>query len=272
MEEQDHHLLQPLISTTFPAAATGTSSHKADDNIRFIISSNSGIIIRFLLIILIGTVSVWANYEASKGLIITVINDSGNSSPGKRFSLFYVSNDKATRIVLTTSQFVENLLYPEDHHTQTSYSPNPKKQVNHVILRLATQNLTTKFLVESTKNHEYILHLCPSIMDQENYNHEVSSAVLKGMSRIWLWDGDGQGNSPQGLINGMVEYISSLAGLTPELPEYSDDGNYWEGKDAIAVAQLLDYCEKQNVGFIRRLNQAMRNDWHTLTSSKCIIE
>lgn len=116
-------------------------------------------------------------------------------------------------------------------------------------------------------------------MEEPNFNHVIVSAVQKGMSRIWLWDGEG--NAPRGLVNGMIEYISSLAGFAPELncghhgklPEYYDIESYWKGKlDPRGVAQFLDYCEKQNVGFIRRLNQAMKNDWHDSLGSNCIIE
>ncbi|KAK1393382.1 hypothetical protein POM88_012438 [Heracleum sosnowskyi] len=164
--ESKHHqafLFEPLLlpSTSSPAESTTANAHKDAAHIKAVITSSSDIVFRFFCIILIGTISLWANYEASKGFHITVINDEGDSFAGNRFSHFYISDDKATRIIFDTSKFVENILYPSDHvhHHQSQFF---KKQVNHVILRLANQNMSADIVVESRANNEFgqkIMHV-----------------------------------------------------------------------------------------------------------------
>ncbi|CAK9173926.1 unnamed protein product [Ilex paraguariensis] len=259
MEEQ--HLLQPLLSTTTTATtdhAASATSFISDNGKAFL--SDLGIIFRLVLIILIGMVSIWANHEASKGFAITIINETADTSPGRCFSLFYETNDKATRILLNASKFVENILYLDDSL--------PKKQVDHVIFRLASRNLTHMVTVDYGQDNEFVLHVNPSIMQETNFSHAMLLAVQRGMARIWLWDG--QGNAPLYLINGMVEYITELAGFGTALnsgvgDSLESDYTCWNSKDSKAVAQFLNNCERHRPGFIGRLNQAMRQGWHDRT-------
>ncbi|KAK9924096.1 hypothetical protein M0R45_032484 [Rubus argutus] len=51
-----------------------------------ITSTDPRILIRFLSVVLVGILSLWANHEASKGFDITVLNDVPRDSPtGQRF-------------------------------------------------------------------------------------------------------------------------------------------------------------------------------------------
>ncbi|KAA8524146.1 hypothetical protein F0562_010423 [Nyssa sinensis] len=255
---EDRHLLDPLLTTNSTRSTTiVTSENDNDVDNTKVISSNWAIIFRLVLVIFIGLVSVWANCEASKGFEISITNDAADFPAGQRFTLFFVSNDKARRMVLKTSKFVEGLLYPNNS--------NPKKQVNHVILRLAGQNLTHTVVVDSGKEYEYVLHISPSVMEETNVNHDMLSAVLRGMTRIWLYE-----NAPTSLIDGVVQYISSLAGLggvsdssSGESPE--SDEIWWKDKSPLALAHFLNCSEVHKKGFIRLLNQAMKVGWHERT-------
>lgn len=262
MEETENHPLLHLLHapttadsdvyTTSTAPPTTLEARNDFNNFSF----------RLVFIAVIALVSVWASHEASKGFSITIINDAGATLAGKRFHLFYVSNDGATRLILERSKFAENILYPRDHL--------PKKNINHVVLRLSSRNLTRPVMTDSgEQDGEYVIHLNPSIMAEPNFKHATFLAVQRGMARIWLWDG--QGNAPTSLINGIVDYITTLAisgGAPPsssggaELPEYSGSGCWKGNNDPRAVAGFLNYCEGKREGFVRRLNQEMRNDWH----------
>lgn len=253
---EDYNLLQPLLQ---PPATTSSANTAAKDDAINLISSNSGILFRVLSVFFIGIVTIWANCEASKGFSITIINDAGDTAAGRKFDLFYVSNDKATRMVLNTSEFVEKVLYdPSNTH--------PKKDVNHVIVRLASRNLTHMAIVSSRERNEFALDISPSVMQGTHVGYAMASALQRGMARIWLWDGED--SAPPALLEGMVEYITILAGFSPAptMPnsvDLSGSGNFcWMNKDPIAVAHFLNYCEAQNRGFIQRLNQAMEHQWH----------
>lgn len=275
---EDPHLFRPLLAPT----ATTTSSSYADaagtacadendadyHNINHL-SSNTSITFRLLAVIVVGVISIWANREASKGFDITIINEAKDSPAGRRFELFYISNDKATRILLNTSCFAENILYPN-----TNFSLDGKKQVQHVTLRLTT-NTTQRILVSvdttNESNDEFVISLSSSVMGDTNIanaNHAIVSALQRGMARIWLWDGESR--APPSLIQGLVEYISMLAGFGDaknyvggELPEFGHI--CWDSKDAGVTARFLEFCEVNHKGFIQRLNQGMRQRWDNRT-------
>ncbi|KAI3666870.1 hypothetical protein L6452_41909 [Arctium lappa] len=267
-----HPLLQTLLGTTTcidgVPPLTPRRSTSADPNI---ITKLPPIISRLTLISFIGIIAIWANHEASKGFSITILNDAGKLSLSrKHFSLFYESNDKATRIVLNASTFVENLLYPNNYQ----HFLHTKKQINGVTLRLAPNNFPTMVTVESPKPHEYIINLSPSVMENSNNNDAIVMAVLQGMARVWLWDGDGV--TPAVLLNGMVEYISSLAGfkMTEFVKKSGGENNEicWKSEDPRRVAGFLRYYDqrKQVAGgggggggvVIRLLNEGMRKGWN----------
>ncbi|XVF14491.1 hypothetical protein REPUB_Repub09cG0064700 [Reevesia pubescens] len=293
-------LLPPPPASASVVTATATSITTIEDDKNGFFSSSSGIISRLFLVIFIGTISIWANHEASKGFKVTIINNAKDSPAGRRFALFYISNDEATRIILNTSAFVENILYP--HSNQT------KKPVHHVILQLAANNLTTKVMVETSKSKEfvYVISLSTSILEESNAKYAVISAIQRAMARIWLWDDESR--APTWLIDGMEEYIWMQAGFGdydkertvhpgPALkifgPEefcfvviskvcsnsddfsselklnisISGDGNSvksgcvcWE--DPKNVAQALGYLEQQKKGYIQGLNQILRDRWY----------
>ncbi|KAL7185185.1 hypothetical protein ACSBR2_027169 [Camellia fascicularis] len=270
---EDFHLLHPLLPNTIIAATVDvptTTNPSDDDNIK-LVSSNSKIILRLFFIVVVGVLSLWANHEASKGFQIKIQNNAAaDSTASRQFDLLYVSNDKATRLVLKTSKFVETILYPNPNTTQ------PKKQVNRVTLGLTSRNLTHIVMVESLKDHEFVLLLSPSIfMEKTNVDHAMLRAVQNGMSRVWLYNN----NAPKSLIDGMVEYLSGLPGLGggAAAEDFSGGGNQpesdnscWKDENPRAVAHFLNYCEVYKKGFIQRLNQGMRVGWNDRTVEDAI--
>ncbi|KAI5339728.1 hypothetical protein L3X38_019000 [Prunus dulcis] len=256
-------LFQPLIHGK-PSIPPSTNNHYVHHA-----SHNINILVRFLLVFFIGLLALYADREASKGFDITIINDIKDSVAGRRFHLFYVSNDKATRIILHTSNFVEHLLYPEAH-------AQPKKHINHVVLRLPSWNLTSHNIgvvvhhSPNKQNDHFVLDISPSIMDdQPNAHRTLVTAILRGMAHVWLWDGEAR--APPELIDGMVEYTRMVAeqGLFDETKSYGMstklpgcDRFWWKDKDPRVVAQMLNYYEGHTKGFIQRLNGAMREKWH----------
>ncbi|XP_022147982.1 uncharacterized protein LOC111016776 [Momordica charantia] len=243
---------------------TGAGSGPTPPNESSFFFSNHGIAVRLLLIAFIGLTSLWANHEASKGFEITVVNAAKSSPAGQRFDLFYVSNDEATRVLLNASNFVENLIYP-------SQAAFPKKEVKRVRLTLAPRDLSPNVAVhKSDDGVDFFIDLSPSIFHETNVNHAMSAAVLRGMSRVWLWDGDS--HAPPSLLAGMVEHIAAAAGFVDD--KYSGgviststacDPMWWKDKNPMEVALFLGYHENQRNGFIQRLNQGLKSRWQDRT-------
>ncbi|CAI9089043.1 OLC1v1023533C1 [Oldenlandia corymbosa var. corymbosa] len=282
MEDDNQQLLQPFISSstsTADAAAVDVISTTSPAIAGIIFSSSSsatttnsyGIILRVAFVVSIGVISIWANHEASKGFSISIINGPGRDKPaGKRFDLFYLSNDEASRLVLSTSKFVEDFLYPSLNY--------PKKQVSHVVLWLSSQNLSQPVIVDSGEvNDQFVIYISPSVLEGIDFKRAIYVAMQKGMVRLWLWDGFGNGNAPSNLVNGIVEFVSQQAfsgGRFRQPDSGSSDLEYsseleeglkndcWRSKNPKAMARFLSYCEMKKPGFIRRLNRGMRNGWH----------
>ncbi|XP_010506141.1 PREDICTED: uncharacterized protein LOC104782802 [Camelina sativa] len=240
----DQTLLQPFLATK-PTTESSTSE------------SDSSILLRIFTVILVGAISLWANHEASKGFSITIINDAKDSPSGKRFALFFESDDTAVRILLDTSYFVERFLYEGVPHRL-------RKPVNHVTVRFCgnSSDEVEKFLVTSGASHgEYVIRLSSSsLMERRTFSNAVESALQRSMVRIWLWR-DESGASPE-LVAGMVEYLAVEGRKRSHFGMLG--GGHWKDKESksVSVVSFLDYCERRSEGFIRRLNHGMRLRWN----------
>ncbi|VVB03170.1 unnamed protein product [Arabis nemorensis] len=231
-------LLQPFL-------AKPTTKSSASESV-------SGIILRLFSVFLVGAISLWANHEASKGFSITIINEAEHSPSGKRFSLFFKSDDTAVRVLLDTSFFVERFLYEGVPHRL-------RKPVNHVTVRFSDG--AERFSVTSGARHgEYVIRLSSSLVERSDLSNAVKFALRHSMVRIWLWGNESRA-SPE-LVAGMVEYLAE-PGLKRR--SFDESGGYWEDKESVSVAKWLGYCEGQREGFIRRLNHGMRLRWDDRT-------
>ncbi|CAL1401679.1 unnamed protein product [Linum trigynum] len=257
------HLHRPLLPTPTVASTT----HFDCKNF---FSSNFAVFLRLALILSVGLVSLWASHEESKGFQVQIFNDAGDSPAGKRFALFYISNDRATRILLNASTFIEHLVYAPDDH------PNQRKPVRRVTIRLtATGNLTADEIVTSHGSaDEFVIRLSPSLMQGPTAGSRdtaIASALLRGMARVWLWDGGEESRAPLWVIEAAVECVSRMAGFGvggswERLPAEIGDGGrrrlcWAETTDARTLAGFMEHCERRSKGFIRRLNQALRSGW-----------
>ena len=273
-----HTLFEPLISTATSVPSPQNDVVVDDNGQEPINSCSNGAVFRLLFLVSIGILSIWANDESSKGFNITIVNEAPDSLAGQRFALFYVSNDKATRILLNVTNFVENLLYDVVNHSEL-----PKKPLSQVTLRLAGEKFTGEEVsVHSSgrgggeESDHFIINISPIVIlrRKADLDHAMVSAILRGMARVWLWDGESR--APPELLSGVVEYIAMAAGFGREnshglggAAELSSEkycgggGHVWyEDKDPKVVARYLDYYEKHEKGFIRRLNGAMKDRWH----------
>ncbi|CAN1218671.1 hypothetical protein LINPERPRIM_LOCUS1392 [Linum perenne] len=190
---------------------------------------HSAIFLRVLLIIFIGITSLWANHEASKGFQVQILNDASDSPAGKRFSLFYISNGRATSILVNASNFVEHLV---------GTHPSHRNQIRRVTLQLSAGAPT----VETAGDGEFVIRLSPALMlgPAGSRDSAVKSAIFRGMAFIWLRES----RAPSWVIEASVECVKRIAGF----------GGGGETTDVTVVAGLMEYCERRKEGFLRRLN------------------
>ncbi|XP_057532209.1 uncharacterized protein LOC130810245 [Amaranthus tricolor] len=255
----EKNLQQPLLPLVSHAASTEKTSSATDTNFagpslnngNEIMSSNS-VIVRLLIFLLIGTMSVWVNHESSKGFVITVVNNMKNTPEGKKFTLFYVSNDQAIRLVQSSSTFAAKILFPSD-------SSMPEKLIDQVDVQLVSHNLTNyhTVAVESFGNKSrYALSISSFVMEFSDFKYRIRKEFQKGMAEILLFNL--QNKAPKSLLDGMVEYISNAAGFgvsEPMLKFKNTRKKCWEDEDSSSVAKFLAYAEEKSEGFVGRLNE-----------------
>ncbi|KAJ8424661.1 hypothetical protein Cgig2_003095 [Carnegiea gigantea] len=234
--DERHHLHHPLLpSATTTSITTGATTSNDDADAT---SSNFGIAPRILLVLLIGLISTWANQEASKGFMITVTNDMENTSLGEKFSLFYVSNDE-------------------------------------VDIRLANRNLARDHILAAEgvgEKSKYVIFISPQVMEFSDFRRRIKREIQRGMAEILLFGI--QNGAPKTMLDGMVEYISNLAGVGPERRVFKLRDvreKCWEDEDQEVVAEFLGYCEGKSEGFIGRLSQAVREgSWDEETLDRAL--
>lgn len=207
--------------------------------------------LRLATILTLFFLSVWANYEASKGFDLTILNSPAHTLAARRFDLLLVSNGRAADMALKSSRFIENILYPHEESF-------PRKPVSHVTIRLADHNITNDVLVsrcddrEPVLSGEYLIEISPSvILRKDEKTTAVASALHRGMAYVWLWDG--HGSVPQPIIDAMVEFL---------LVQYKLPSKHYESTHLTSILTgLIKRCEERSNGFVARLNNAVREKW-----------
>ncbi|XP_008782150.2 uncharacterized protein LOC103701759 [Phoenix dactylifera] len=236
-------------------------------NLPFIMVSNStnapaaspstlALLIRLVAFLSLAAASMWANYEAAKGFEITILSADTHTAAGRHFNLMFVSNGRASRLILNSSDFIERVLYPSELY--------PRKPVRRVTLQLAIQNLNEFVSVSSGRRPgDFVILVSPSVMAEANVQISMASAVQRGMAQVWLWNG--RGGAPPSLLNAMAEYLTMAARLIHHLKpndfSIASKTSCWGDRSYIDDARFLQYCEEQRHGFIARLNRAMQGQW-----------
>ncbi|XP_021740365.1 uncharacterized protein LOC110706709 [Chenopodium quinoa] len=270
MEEKDlRHPLLPLANNADATITTTTGfvGPTSNDSGKTT-SSRLSVIARLLVIFLIGAISIWASHEASKGFVITVVNNMKDTPAGEKFTLFFISNDEAIRLVQSSSTFAAEVLFPGDDSI-------PEKLIDQIDVQLVSHNLTSDHTVAVKslgQKSKYILFINPLVMEFGNFRYRIRKEIQKGMAEILLFNR--QHTAPKTLLAGMVEYISDLAGFGGPKPVFKQrdvSAKCWEEKDSGIVAKFLAYCEKKSKGFVGRLNQEMNRDgWYEKLMDKVL--
>ncbi|XP_010904857.1 uncharacterized protein [Elaeis guineensis] len=247
-------LSNPNISTT-PCGSSTTNSPTAESS-----PAPSTTLTGLAFVVILASLSVWANLEAGKGFDISILNAApAGTLAARRFDLLFVSNGRAARILLNASESVERILYPNELY--------PRKPVRSVTLRLASHDLSEAVtLSHGDDPHlpgDFVIHVSPSVIAEADPGSALASAVQRAMSRVWLWDGGGV--APKWLVDAMVEYLSSSAGFaSDDAVPLRSGGSCWGEEDPASVARFFKYCEERRRGFVARLNRAMRKHWNEM--------
>ncbi|XP_030517908.2 uncharacterized protein LOC115731386 [Rhodamnia argentea] len=87
---------------------------------------------------------------------------------------------------------------------------------------------------------------------------EFTGLLYYAMACVWQWDGAGQ--APRGLVQGIADFVRLRSGYVPAHWAAPGQGNRWDqGYDV--TARFLDYCESLRNGFVAELNKKMRTGY-----------
>ncbi|KAJ9551994.1 hypothetical protein OSB04_016039 [Centaurea solstitialis] len=88
---------------------------------------------------------------------------------------------------------------------------------------------------------------------------EITGVLYHESTHVWQWNGNG--NAPGGLIEGIADYVRLKAGYIPGHWVQPGEGDRWDqGYDV--TARFLDYCNGLRNGFVAELNKKMRDGYN----------
>ncbi|KAG2704618.1 hypothetical protein I3843_05G012500 [Carya illinoinensis] len=91
-----------------------------------------------------------------------------------------------------------------------------------------------------------------------NVKNEITGVLYHEMTHVWQWNGNGQ--APGGLIEGIADFVRLKAGYVPGHWVKPGQGDKWDqGYDV--TARFLDYCNSLKNGFVAELNKKMRTGY-----------
>ncbi|KAD4179258.1 hypothetical protein R6Q59_022861 [Mikania micrantha] len=89
--------------------------------------------------------------------------------------------------------------------------------------------------------------------------NEITGVLIHETAHVWQWNGKGQ--APSGLIEGIADYVRLKAGYAPSHWVQPKQGDRWDqGYDV--TARFLDYCNGLRDGFVAELNKKMRSGYN----------
>lgn len=87
---------------------------------------------------------------------------------------------------------------------------------------------------------------------------EFTGVLYHEMAHVWQWNG--AGNAPGGLIEGIADFVRLKSGYIPSHWVKPGQGDRWDqGYDV--TARFLDYCNGLRNGFVAELNKKMRTGY-----------
>ncbi|KAH6767085.1 Plant basic secretory protein family protein [Perilla frutescens var. hirtella] len=91
-----------------------------------------------------------------------------------------------------------------------------------------------------------------------NVKYEFTGVLYHEMTHVWQWNGNGK--VPGGLIEGIADFVRLKAGYAPSHWVKPGQGDRWDqGYDV--TARFLDYCNGLRNGFVAELNKKMRGGY-----------
>ncbi|KAG6652528.1 uncharacterized protein LOC122311704 [Carya illinoinensis] len=183
--------------------------------------------------------------NTSDGVHYTVTNTARNTSGAIRFDN-HIGFEYSLQALASTTYFIWKLFQ------QTNDAD--KKNVSKVSLFIDDMDG-----VAYTSNNE--IHVSAKYINGHtgNLKGEITGVFYHEMTHIWQWNGNGE--APGGLIEGIADFVRLKSGYIPSHWVQPGQGDRWDqGYDV--TARFLDYCNDLRNGFVADLNKKMINGYN----------
>ncbi|XP_024165864.1 uncharacterized protein LOC112172660 [Rosa chinensis] len=194
----------------------------------------------FLLSLLI----TLAGLHAAHAVDYTVTNNAASSAGGIRFN-----NDIGADYSLQTLTSAADFIWKVFQQSTDA----DRKSVAKVSLFIDNMDG-----VAYASNNE--IHVSASYIAgySGDVKKEITGVLYHESTHIWQWNGNGQ--APGGLIEGIADFVRLRAGYAPSHWVQPGEGDRWDqGYDV--TARFLDYCTSLKDGFVAELNNKLKTGY-----------
>ncbi|XP_057445077.1 uncharacterized protein LOC130737350 [Lotus japonicus] len=185
----------------------------------------------------------------------SVLNNAESTIGGQRFDR-QVGVDYAKDTMSSATEFILKLF---EQHNSTSVAADRKNvQKVSMIVEISIHGDDVDDAAYCSNNE---IHISASYI--ERYSGDIKKEIIgimyHEMTHVWQWDGNGQ--APSGLIEGIADFVRLKAGYAPlDLWVPPGGGDKWDqGYDV--TARFLDYCNSIRNGFVGELNKKMKSSY-----------
>ncbi|GAB4838828.1 hypothetical protein Ancab_028370 [Ancistrocladus abbreviatus] len=196
------------------------------------------------LVLIISSLLLLASTQSTVAVVHQVINNAAKTPGGQRFET-EVGIEYSRQILISATTFIWEIFQ--------QHNPADRKNVQQVTLVVEQMEG-----VAYTANNQ--IHLSAKYVHQYSgdIKREVTGVIYHEMTHVWQWNGNGQ--APGGLIEGIADYVRLKAGYAPAHWVKPGQGERWDqGYDV--TARFLEYCNSLRNGFVAELNKKMRTGY-----------
>ncbi|KAL9691801.1 hypothetical protein QQ045_012228 [Rhodiola kirilowii] len=197
------------------------------------------------LLLLLPLAALFLLMQEACAVTYTVTNKAPTTTGGMRFTSEYGENYSRDTLASAT-----NFIW----RTFQQNTPADRKSVATVSLIVETMGgVAYAVNTEIHVSADYIAGISGDV------KREITGVLYHEMTHIWQWNGNGQ--APGGLIEGIADFVRLKAGYAPGHWVQPGQGDKWDqGYDV--TARFLDYCNGLRSGFVAELNKKMRTGYN----------
>ncbi|CAN1289275.1 hypothetical protein LINPERPRIM_LOCUS20193 [Linum perenne] len=178
-----------------------------------------------------------------------VVNNSPDTPGGGRF-MDEIGVDYAKSKMSSASDFIFDIFQQSNNNV---YERRPYKQVKLFINKFSASQVAYTGGNEVYFSADFIEKYAGGDLKKE-----FTGILYREMAHVWQWNGGGK--APVGLVEGIAAYVRVKADLAPDYWVKPGGGDRWDqGYDV--TGRFVEYCEGVRRGFVADINRKMKDGY-----------